>query len=360
MSSLLFKNDINNILPTTTTENNVKPLNNIKINDMNGSYVNSVTSSAFMGNVNLNTATSSANASQMVGGGYEYSATSDLNSDINNLVNMLTSESNIHSNKSNSQPSLENKLRKMLNQDGGNFSDELSTDELESRIYNIVKNNNQKGGVNLSDVIKVGLAGTGAYLAYNALSTTESEVNVNKLLGNNTQPISNTQVVSNTQAVVRPTLSNVMSATSSEMPLQVASVLSDTSVGNSENVFLSRQRTTQPVMDTTTDAPFSPTSSYVPVDKRLQQLNQTGQPMLGGNDDMLGGNNPALVAFRTIVKNTVQKLDIKYNKALKVAAKIQADVKAKDPKISHEKLADAAEKQLKENMEEYKKFAKTL
>ena len=98
----------------------------------------------------------------------------------------------------------------------------------------------------------------------------------------------------------------------------------------------------------------------MPVDSRLQQL-KNSNPMVGGDDlDMFGGNNPALVAFRSIVKNIVEKLGIKYNKALKVASKLQNDVKSKNSNISHEKLAEAAQKHLEQNMSIYKDFAKTL
>ena len=86
MSSLLFKNDIHNILPHTTTENNSNILNNIKINNLNEDNSISATSSAFMNNINLNTATSSVNLSQMNGGNYINSATSDLKSDIGRFL----------------------------------------------------------------------------------------------------------------------------------------------------------------------------------------------------------------------------------------------------------------------------------
>ena len=416
MSSLLFKNDIHNILPHTTTENNSNILNNIKINNLNEDNSISATSSAFMNNINLNTATSSVNLSQMNGGNYINSATSDLKSDINNLVSMLTSESN-NNNKNISTPSLENKLRKMLNQDGGNFSDEMNTEELENRIYEIVKNNKQQGGFDTSNVVKIGLAATGAYLAYNLLkpTETETEVNVQKLLNIQPAPIQQ-QVPIQQPALVQqqvpfqqqvpiqqpdpiqqqvpiqqqyntaspkfatpqvelpgikdikslpkisetsPKLSAtspMMSVTSSKLSA-TSPMMSETSA--SENIFLKPQTLNkQQPMITTTDVSLSPTSSYMPMDSRLKQLNQVQQ---GGNaNDLVGGNNPALIAFRTIVKNVVSKLDIKYNKALKVAAKIQADVKSADPKISHEKLADAADKQLEKNMKEYKDFAKTL
>jgi hypothetical protein len=428
MSSLLFKNDIHNILPHTTTENNSNILNNIKINNLNEDNSISATSSAFMNNINLNTATSSVNLSQMNGGNYINSATSDLKSDINNLVSMLTSESN-NNNKNISTPSLENKLRKMLNQDGGNFSDEMNTEELENRIYEIVKNNKQQGGFDTSNVVKIGLAATGAYLAYNLLkpTETETEVNVQKLLNMSQVPVQQPaplqqqpvfvqqqpgplqqqpaplkqqpaplqqqkpvfvqQYTTSSHKFATPQVelpgikdikslpkisatSPMMSATSpmmstnspmmsanSQMMSATSPMFSETSA--SENIFLKPQTLNkQQPMITTTDVSLSPTSSYMPMDSRLKQLNQVQQ---GGNaNDLVGGNNPALIAFRTIVKNVVSKLDIKYNKALKVAAKIQADVKSADPKISHEKLADAADKQLQKNMKEYKDFAKTL
>ena len=437
MSSLLFKNDIHNILPVTSTENNVKPINNIKIiSKTNDDF--SVTSSAFMNNINLNTATSSANVSQMIGGDYTNSVTSDLNSDINNLVNMLTSDSHMNNINNTSNQSLENKLRKLLNQDGGDFDDNINTDELENKIYNVIKNNKQnnkqEGGSNL---VKLGLAATGAYFAYNMIkpSETETEINVNKILNKGvkvpvlsptshvlakTSPVlaPTSPVLAKTSPVLAPT-SPVLSATSpvlsatSPVLSTTSPVLSTTSpvlsanssvrfpkknvestkqivpkknvastkqiVSNnskvvtpkvvtpkvatpqvpvqkqndsevSENVFIksSKQINKVPQILTTTDVPISTTSSFMPVDSRVAQL------------EMTGGNNPALVAFRTIVKNISTKLEIKYNKALKVASKLQADVKSKNPNISHEELADAAKKLLEQKMNEYKEFAKTI
>ena len=386
MSSLLFKNDIHNILPVTSTENNVKPINNIKIISNNANDDLSVTSSAFMNNLNLNTATSSVNVSQMIGGDYTHSATSDLNSDINNLVNMLTSDSHMNTINNSSNQSLENKLRKLLNQDGGNFDDNMNTDELENKIYNVIKNNKQSGGAG-TNLVKLGLAATGAYFAYNMLkpSETESEINVNKIFNNgNKVPVTSSvpvlpassPVLSATSPVLSAT-SPVLSATSSVLPVsrnyvepvpqrvsndvqrynikvatpQVAiKKQNDSETSVSENVFIksSTQRNVIPQILTTTDVPASSTSSFMPVDSRVNQL------------EMMGGNNPALIAFRAIVKNIVAKLDIKYNKALKVASKLQADVKSKNQDISHEDLADAAKKLLEQKMSEYKEFAKTL
>ena len=422
MSSLLFKNDIHNILPVTSTENNVKPINNIKIISNNANDDLSVTSSAFMNNLNLNTATSPINVSQMIGGDNTISVTSDLNSDINNLVNMLTSDSHMNTINNTSNQSLENKLRKLLNQDGGNFDDNMNTDELENKIYNVIKKNKQTGGAN-TNLVKLGLAATGAYFAYNLLnpSETESEINVNKILNKNkvqtpvtysaTSPVLSAPVLSApilsaaspilsatspvlstpapvTYSATSPVLSTqapvtysatspVSSATSSVLPVSRNYVESapqrvsnyvqknnikvatpqvtlkkqnDSETPVSENVFIkqSNQRNAIPQILTTTDIPISSTSSFMPVDSRVKEL------------EMYGGNNPALVAFRSIVKNITIKLDIKYNKALKVASKLQADVKSQNPNISHEDLADAAKKLLEQKMSEYKNFAKTV
>ena len=389
MSSLLFENDIHNILPVTSTENNVKPINNIKIISDNVNDDLSVTSSAFMNKLNLNTATSPINVSQMIGGDNTISGTSDLNSDINNLVNMLTSDSHMNTINNTSNQSLENKLRKLLNQDGGNFDDNMNTDELENKIYNVLKNNKQTGGDN-TNLVKLGLAATGAYFAYNMLnpSETESELNVNKILNNNkvqtpvlsaSVPVTysaTSPVLSASVPVTYSATSPVSSATSSVLPVsrnyvesapqrvsnyvqknnikvatpQVTLKRNDSETPVSENVFIKQtnQRNVIPQILTTTDVPISSTSSFMPVDSRVKEL------------EMYGGNNPALVAFRSIVKNITIKLDIKYNKALKVASKLQADVKSKNPNISHEDLADAAKKLLEQKMSEYKDFAKTV
>jgi hypothetical protein len=285
---------------------------------------------------NINTATSSANMSKMVGGNINLSETSNLHSDINNLVSMLTSDSHMNTIK-NSTPSLENKLRKLLNQDGGDFDDDINTDELENKIYDVVR---QNGGSNL---VKLGLAASGAYLAYNLVhpTETETELNVSKILNFKEAP---------EEARQSPLKSNLSDSQTSETENQKS------------NVFI-KNNSSQEGQLTTTDAPFSSTSSFMPIDSRSQQLQQlkNNNAMVGGTDsDMFGGNNPALVAFRTIVKNIVEKLGIKYNKALKVASKLQNDVKTNEPEISHEKLAEAAKKLLEKDMSTYKDFAKTL
>ena len=402
MSSLLFKNDIHNILPVTSTENNIKPINNIKIisntknkiisntnakNKIISNTNTSVTSSAFMNELNLNTATSPIGISQMNGGDYTNSVTSDLNSDINNLVNMLTSDSHINTINNKSNQSLENKLRKLLNQDnkqnqnGGGFNDgfndDLNTEALENEIYNVIKNNKQKGGDFTTQIIKLGLAGTGAYLAYNMIypnekinTDTDTEIKLDNILKptanpiTNTKPITNTNTnpITNTKPIV--TQPQDLSPTSSEYPSSgnvfIQPTPNTTTQNNTNNIF------------TTTDANNSSTSSFMPVNERagivrvndktpiIPQDRRVDALTRGNALTQNGGNNPALVAFRSIVKNIVTKLDIKYNKALKVASKLQAEVKSNNPSISHDKLANAAKELLDKKFKEYKEFSKSI
>ena len=396
MSSLLFKNNIHNILPVTSTENNVKPINNIRI--ISNTSNNTDTSSAFMNELNLNTATSSARVSQMHGGNYANSTTSDLNQDIDILVNMLTSESNSNytNNKSKqSNKSLESKLRKLLNQDGGNNdmnTDDMNTDALENQIYDVINKNKQKGG-NGSNFVKLGLAASGAYLAYNMLKSSNSEtseINVNNIIkpshdANNNMPSANNMSGSNnnmtgynnnndsfspTSSVSNGNFNNgnfnngLYSSTSPESPLDVA---------NSQyQPFTKQNFNNSPLLTTTSvNNTESSTSSYNHINNRVNQLNrQSGghkNRQSGGQlnnatllEEMYGGNHPALVAFRAIVTNIVEKLDIKYNKAIKVASKLQADVKSKNANISHDKLANAAKDLLSKNMKEYQDLAKSL
>jgi hypothetical protein len=65
--------------------------------------------------------------------------------------------------------------------------------------------------------------------------------------------------------------------------------------------------------------------------------------------------NNALEAFKDITKNISIELKIKYNKALKVASKLQAEVKIKNPNISNDKLTSVCKKYLSRNIDKFKK-----
>jgi len=105
---------------------------------------------------------------------------------------------------------------------------------------------------------------------------------------------------------------------------------------------------------------FSPTSSepYQPYqqDPRLNQLNQINSSNQL-NTSQLGGNNPALVAFREISALVAKKLNISNGpNAKKIASQLQKDVKEKNKTITCDKLVDAAKKHLDNNTDKYKKM----
>jgi hypothetical protein len=70
-----------------------------------------------------------------------------------------------------------------------------------------------------------------------------------------------------------------------------------------------------------------------------------------------GGNNPALVAYREIVKMVVKELGITYPKALKIAAQVQKDVKEKNSDVTPDKLVKLANEQFKSTRSKYEKMA---
>ena len=249
----------------------------------------------------------------------------NLNNDINNLVNMLTSDSQMNSilDSNTSTPQLENKLKKLLNQEGGNINYTDNNSEINS-VDNFIKNyseNNQTGG----DLFTVGLAATAGYLAYNMYNN------------------SNKQILNLNLSEV-PTESSANSL----MPVKVV----NNSI-RSVNTPI-RLSSSRPIMsETTTDLPsFSATSSNVN-SANNQVFSQTSTDQ---NFEQLGGNSPALVAFREIVKLVCKELNIKYNKALKIAGQVQSDVKEKNSKVTHENLVELATKQLKDNKSKYQKM----
>ena len=258
----------------------------------------------------------------------------NLNNDINNLVNMLTSDSQMNSilDSNTSTPQLENKLKKLLNQEGGNINYTDNNSEINS-VDNFIKNyseNNQTGG----DLFTVGLAATAGYLAYNMYN------NSNKQTVNLNVP----QV--DTESSVRSLMSqNPVKYTNTPIkPSRPISSSINTSI-----------KPSRPISETTTDVGFSATSSNV---NSLNSANNQvfSQTSTDQNFEQLGGNSPALVAFREIVKLVCKELDIKYNKALKIAGQVQSDVKEKNSSVTPKNLVELATKQLKDNKSKYQKM----
>lgn len=100
---------------------------------------------------------SSTSDNVMVGGGNNEDDNSVKSSDINNLINMLTSETSTNTNQ------LENRVQTSIQQNGGG---DMSTEQLESKLYNILKQN----GGNNKNIIKLNLP---------SLSFTETDTAMN-------------------------------------------------------------------------------------------------------------------------------------------------------------------------------------
>lgn len=364
MSDLFLKNNIRNNSNNFTessinltnilgVNNTVRPTNNLsKINN------NTITESS----INLPNILGMSNSNNYVGGNHSATSSANLSkinsNDVNHLLSMLTSESNI--NTENTQD-LESRLTQMLNQNGG--GDDENTEMLENKINNIL-NHNQSGGAmkSLLTFGALGVAGTVLNNMINKSSMTEtSEFNVSNVIGPISKPV--------------PLLSSITtktyvpySETSSEMPQSNMNVnnLSETSNNSINSIFT--KRTVPPLpsipskqnnfMNTTTTLDNnSATSSLMPTN----MPSPTNSPLSNTSDnrltELLGGNNPALIAFREISAMVAKKLSIPNGpNAKKIAGQLQRDTKEKNSNITHDKLVEAAKKHLESNLSKYEKM----
>ena len=153
------------------------------------------------------------------------------------------------------------------------------------------------------------------------------------------------------------------SITSSDMPNN----LSTLSATSNNSIFAKPIQSNKPVNNATpnpfipltaTTTELSSTSSFMPYknssitnnnDSRLSQLNQI----------QYGGNNPGMIAFRELSELVSKKLNIKNGpQAKKIASQLQKDVKAQNEGITYDKLLNAAEKHLTNNIKKYEKLIK--
>jgi hypothetical protein len=390
MSDLFLKNNIrnnsNNITESSINltnilgvNNTVRPRNNLsKINNntitessinlpnilgMNNNYVggnNSVTSSANLSKINSNDINHLLSMLTS-----ESNANTDTNTLENRLINMLPQNGgadSINNNGTEDTFQLENRLTHMLNQNGGAEQSDSNTEMLENKINNIL-NNNQSGGAmkSLFTLGALGVAGTILNRMVNKSSMTEtSEFNASNVIGPITRSVSKPI----------PLLSSVTtktyvpySETSSEMPQSNMNNLSETS---NNSVFT--KRTVPPLpskqnnfMNTTTtldnNSVVSATSSMMPTNipsPTNSALSSTSDNRL---NELIGGNNPALIAFREISAMVSKKLGIPNGpNAKKIAGQLQRDTKEKNSNITHDKLVEAAKKHLESNLSKYEKM----
>ena len=345
MSDLFLKNRDYNVTESSINLGNILGMkNNTKINN-----VFSPTSNNLLGG--HGSVTSSANLSKI------------NSTDINNLLSMLTSESDNNTATSD----LEKKLKNMLNQNGvgddtentavlenrlmnmlgGSNGDDISTEALENKINSIIRGN-QTGGAVKSLATLAGLTILGTLANKQINNEVDTEFNATKVIGPVPLPVAlpRPPVVPENKIKVAVEVP-IESATSSEMPRRVNN-LSETS--------------TNSVFARPSNVPVNPPNPFIPlttttISRNSPELSATSSEMPDSRLDQLGGNNPALIAFREISAMVAKKLGISNGpKAKKIAGQLQRDVKEKHENITHDKLVDAAKKHLEDNLNKYQKM----
>jgi hypothetical protein len=280
-----------------------------------------------------------------------YSATSSANlskvnvADIQNLISMLTSESANHTSTAQLQDNLikqqggsdlENKLEALLKEEY-NFNDNINTELLENKINNIINQQggnldtemiqSQNGGVNYIKPI-IGLAGlglTGTVLkSFDNVNDTEKSFSVSEII--------------NKPSVAEPVfIKQEAPVTKQEAPVTKQEIPVASPIGATTTTMMPEE--------------FSATSSEMPhPDVRVNELKKASAPIQqeGGND--------ALDAFREIIRYVSKELDVKWPKAMKIAAVVNKDVKAENPEIKHSELFEAAKKEFNKNKSKYEKL----
>jgi hypothetical protein len=375
MSDLFLKNNLKKNLNMTESSFNISNiLDNNKLNN------NSITSTLIP-----NSIIPSTTSNQNQNGGQ--SATSSANmskinvKDINNLINMLTSESPNHTatnelqdklsnllqkggdddddleNKLTDQVNtelLENKLKNIINQNGGSLNTEnLDTEMLENKMSNYI---NQKGG-DPKTLLTLGgllLAGTVAKSNENKKnsnsSATESEFSTSKIDRILSRPSRNSKL----PTVLEESRSRNMNHHNN-----------DYYNNNDRDIFMKHSSSSpemMPIAHTTTsiandDDEFSATSSEMPYihNKQTSNKDQRLFNLTGGRDLPV-----ALQEFQKIIKLAMDELDINRPKAMKIASSIQKAIKEDDPNIKVEKLLDAAKQELSKNKSKYTKLLSSL
>jgi hypothetical protein len=427
-------------------------------------------------NTNSYSPTSSAFIANMTGGNNN---TSNINSDINNLLSMLTSETNNYDQTGGDYQ--DQTGGDYQDQTGGDYQDSINTEYLEHQITELLNKSkeiqqqqSQKGGSSIltPTVIKLGLAAAGLTAAYSLFSSTDTETETCKgdtygkqtvqlpaqLTKRDTVALNNakqwlpqqqyqqqyqepqpqyqqqpqyqpqyqqqyqqpqpqyqqqyqqprqqyqyqqelyqqeqSREDKNKQFLPITTIpkesssmnyrsspanisltssempnSSSVSATSSDMPMSslgrvpsgvpMASSKSIPKAPNNNNNYSSA---TSPERASSRETEFSSTSDFRQDPRATQLIQQQQQPrqqlapQLGG-----AGNKEAFEVFGKLIKLVQEKLDITNRKiAMKVASKLQKDVKSKNENIVIGKLYDTSVIHLKSKMSEYKDFLETL
>ena len=363
-----------------------KSFNTKLSNTFSATSANTNTFSATSANMTGGANNFSATSANMTGGANNFSATSsnivDNNTifskinktDINNLLSMLTSESN-----DTTTSRLEDNLRNMLTQNGGNNKCNENTNMLEKKKNKLLKQLGGNINNNASAIITLaGLGAAGAIINNYVPNDTESEINYSKIIDNSTSPQTTSTVqlskltqltpiiqtiqpnpIQSTQLIPVPQMkkdtikinmevpSNSYSpTTSSEMPQDNFSVTS------SEQPFLkSKPNNASNNASNNSSNPFLNTTTTINNTNDMNNINDNRLAQL------VGGENLGMVKFREICVLVSKKLNIPNGaKTKKIAGQLQRDVKEKNKNISYNELVNAAKIHLEKNLNTYKKM----
>jgi hypothetical protein len=358
------KNNINSFLNITSTE--FKPsISNIKIVNKNNKHRNDID------NIQQGGKYSPTSSFNQLGG--------NINKDINNLVSMLTSDSHMSTilESNTSTPQLENKLKKLLNQEGGSKQLESNYDYNNS----FIKSNNVQRGGDVTTLVAAAGIGTLLY----SLSPESVRTNIknfaNKLIGNGnkeTTEVNNTttdmQNINSVTSSIAPNTNAYDSATSDVFtrgPVSNASAnaynSATSSMAPNTNAYNSATSSIAPnamAYDSVTSSMAPNTTGNISTTSMMNTAGQRGGNKsyhlsnTSENINQEGGDNPALAAYRDIVKMLVKELNIKYPQGLKIAAQLQRDVKENNANVTPDKLLKLASEHFKNTRSKYEKMVK--
>ena len=329
-----------------------------------------------------NTIFSTTSNNFIQGGGNTSSANmSKINAtDINNLLAMLTSESNSdnainrngggftnYDNYTENTEVLENKLIKILN----NKNDNLNSEQLQNKINNLIIPHQSGGGRELASLATLATLGAVGALATSRInnnsikkstSNTETEFNSGTIInkGQNVIPTIFPNIVStmpnvigNKDNKITVTVETPTDVRTSETSPNLISDMNNNLSDTSNSIFQKNPvNKKNSFINTTTslnNSDLSPTSSAIlntVSDPRLNKLQQGGRGTNVGFENFL--KVAALVATKLNIPNSA--------KAKKIAGQLQRDVKEKNKDITSDKMVNVAEKHLIANLEKYKKM----
>lgn len=376
MSNIFLQNEQKNSVSLDSSESISMPkfINFNKENNQlkSGSRSNknySETSFNFLSNNNENnSATSILNNS--FGGSINSKNESEINTkDINNLISMLTTESDANTTLTNL---LENKLRsnELIGGNDDENNDFIDTDILERKLYKILNKSKQTGGFFTPFAIgaAAGVAGKMLYenskkkndnnndLLVEIVKNHEKNTLIFKQKLNNITPSSKLNVLINENDTnisnllnIKTPYSDIEQKTINNLKLNLIEMENTLEANKQAGTFIESKNNNYEDLNTTTNV-LSPTSSFNP------NNSITSSDLSNRLPNLTGGANPHLKAFGKLRKYVAEKLKIANGPvAMKIGGQLQRDIKAKHPDIKLEDIFEEAKKELNKT-DKYKKM----